>query len=89
MHFDALKILALIMIILAFFWLFSLFFLKNPFDLKNLYLPLDTKLDINAVSRLKGVLEVYKNHHHLVVKFDKAQISQKELEELMGKVIAH
>ncbi|EFS9253197.1 MFS transporter [Campylobacter upsaliensis] len=89
LHFDALKILALIMIILAFFWLFSLFFLKNPFDLKNLYLPLDTKLDISAVSKLKGVLEVYKNHHHLVVKFDKAQISQKELEELMGKVIAH
>lgn len=89
LHFEALKFLALIMIILAFFWLISLFFLKNPFDFKNLYLPLETRADLNAILQIKGVLEAYKNHHNLVVKFDKTQLSQKELERLMGNVIAH
>ncbi|TNB58504.1 MFS transporter, partial [Campylobacter helveticus] len=81
LHFDNLKILALILILLALIWFFSLLFLKNPAELKNLYLPLDTKLDLNAVSKLKGVLEVYRNSQHLVVKFDKAQVSQEDLEK--------
>ncbi|ELZ2414356.1 MFS transporter [Campylobacter jejuni] len=83
LHLDALNLLAIILVILALIWLAALFFLKNPADFKNLYLPLETPLNFNTFSENLGVVDIYKNSKNLVVKFDSKLTNKEELE---GKI---
>ncbi|MCW1335381.1 hypothetical protein OLP46_07725 [Campylobacter jejuni] len=75
--------MAIILVILALIWLVALFFLKNPADFKNLYLPLETPLSFSTFSENLGVVDIYKNSKNLVVKFDSKLINKEELE---GKI---
>ncbi|EJH8763867.1 MFS transporter, partial [Campylobacter jejuni] len=80
LHLDTLNLLAIILVILALIWLVALFFLKNPADFKNLYLPLETPLNFSTFGENLGVVDIYKNSKNLVVKFDSKLTSKEELE---------
>ncbi len=80
LHLESLNFLASILIILSLFWLFALFFLKNPFDFKNIYLSLNTSIDFSEFSKNLGVVDIYKNSKNLVIKFDSKLTNKEELE---------
>lgn len=80
LHIDKLEILVIILAILSFLWFIMLLFLKNPFDFKNLYLPLNTPINFNHFLKNSGVVDIYKNSKNLVVKFDNKLTSKEELE---------
>ncbi|MBK2000355.1 MFS transporter [Campylobacter sp. 2018MI35] len=70
LHLNQLNLLTMILIVLAIFWLVSLFFLKNPSEFKNIYLPLSTSLDLKEFGKNIGVVDIYKNSKNLIIKFD-------------------
>ncbi|MBZ7940977.1 MULTISPECIES: MFS transporter [Campylobacter] len=70
LHLNQLNLLTMILIVLAIFWLISLFFLKNPSEFKNIYLPLSTSLDLKEFGKNIGVVDIYKNSKNLIIKFD-------------------
>ncbi|TKX32231.1 MFS transporter [Campylobacter aviculae] len=78
LHLDKLNILAIVLTILAIFWLIALFFLKNPSEFKNIYLPLDTPLNFTDFSQNIGVVDIYKNSKNLIIKFD-SKITSEEI----------
>lgn len=80
LHMDKLEILAIILAVLSFLWFIMLLFLKNPFDFKNLYLPLDTPINFNDFLKNLGVVDIYKNSKNLVIKFDNKLTSKEILE---------
>lgn len=80
LHLDKLELLASVLVVLSLFWLFALFLLKNPFDFKNLYLPLDTPINFNDFLKNLGVVDIYKNSKNLVIKFDTKLTNKEELE---------
>ncbi|MCW1360474.1 MFS transporter [Campylobacter jejuni] len=86
LHLDKLNILAVILVILAVIWLVALFYLKNPFEFKNLYLPLETPLNFSEFSKNLGIVDIYKNSKNLVIKYDICLINQKELEEKLNSI---
>ncbi|KGI55727.1 MFS transporter [Campylobacter sp. MIT 97-5078] len=74
----SLSLLALVVFIV--FWFILLCFLKNPSDFKNIYLPLSQKLDTNALLKLEGIVEIYENTQHKVIKYDSKLIDEKEIQ---------
>lgn len=77
-HFSLLN-LAFILIVLSIIWFVLLLFLEHPANFKNIYLPLDTKKDLNMIKNLQGVLDVYKNSKFLVIKYNKKHTSEEEI----------
>lgn len=80
LHLDELNILTMILVILAMIWLVTLFYLKNPAEFKNLYLPLETPLNLSEFSKNIGIVDIYKNAKNLVIKFDSKLTNKEELE---------
>ena len=80
LHFEMLNLLSFILVFLSLIWLVCLLFLKNPSEFKNLYLPLQTKLNLAEFSKNLGVVDIYKNSKNLVIKFD-SKLTNKELLE--------
>lgn len=78
--------LTVVLLIIICAWFVLLCFLKSPSDFKNLYLALDTKLDTNALSSHKGIVEIYTNSTQLVVKYDSKIIDEKALKGLLRLV---
>lgn len=79
LHLNQLNLLTMILIILAIFWLVSLFFLKNPSEFKNIYLPLSTSLDLKEFGKNIGVVDIYKNSKNLIIKFDSKITNEENL----------
>lgn len=79
LHLNQLNLLTMILIVLAIFWLVSLFFLKNPSEFKNIYLPLSTSLDLKEFGKNIGVLDIYKNSKNLIIKFDSKITNEENL----------
>lgn len=75
--------LTVVLLIIICAWFVLLCFLKSPSDFKNLYLALDTKLDTNALSSHKGIVEIYTNSTQLVIKYDSKIIDEKALKGLL------
>jgi len=75
--------LCVLLILISVCWLVSLFFLKNPSDFKNFYLPLQTKLDLKEFSTNLGIVDLYKNSSNLVLKFDSKITNKENLEKLL------
>lgn len=77
------------LLVLCVFWLVLLTRLKNPSELKNLYLPLNSMLrtDLNlansSLSREKGIIEIYKNSSNLIIKYDSKLINEGNLREFL------
>ena len=78
--------LTVVLLIIICAWFVLLCFLKSPSDFKNLYLALDTKLDTNALSSHKGIVEIYTNSTQLVIKYDSKIIDEKALKGLLRLV---
>ena len=78
--------LTVVLLIIICAWFVLLCFLKSPSDFKNLYLALDTKLDTNALSSHKGIVEIYTNSTQLVIKYDSKIIDEKVLKGLLRLV---
>ncbi|MBZ7966068.1 MFS transporter [Campylobacter molothri] len=79
LHLNQLNLLTMILIVLAIFWLVSLFFLKNPSEFKNIYLPLSTSLDLKEFGKNIGVVDIYKNSKNLIIKFDSKITNEENL----------
>ncbi|MBZ7958666.1 MFS transporter [Campylobacter molothri] len=79
LHLNQLNLLTMILIVLAVFWLISLFFLKNPSEFKNIYLPLSTSLDLKEFGKNIGVVDIYKNSNNLIIKFDSKITNEESL----------
>lgn len=79
LHLNQLNLLTMILIVLAIFWLVSLFFLKNPSEFKNIYLPLNTSLDLKEFGKNIGVVDIYKNSKNLIIKFDSKITNEENL----------
>ncbi|MBZ7951049.1 MFS transporter [Campylobacter sp. LH-2024] len=79
LHLNQLNLLTMILIVLAIFWLVSLFFLKNPSEFKNIYLPLSTSLDLKEFGKNIGVIDIYKNSKNLIIKFDSKITNEENL----------
>lgn len=78
--------LTVVLLIIICAWFVLLCFLKSPSDFKNLYLALNTKLDTNALSSHKGIVEIYTNSTQLVIKYDSKIIDEKALKGLLRLV---
>ncbi|MBM0637603.1 MFS transporter [Campylobacter sp. VicNov18] len=87
LHLDALNILAIVLVVLAIFWFIALFFLKNPSEFKNLYLPLETPLNFTTFSQNLGIIDIYKNSKNLVIKFDSKLTNKEVLQNQLQKNI--
>ncbi|MBZ7964142.1 MFS transporter [Campylobacter sp. 2457A] len=79
LHLNQLNLLTIILVVLAIFWLISLFFLKNPSEFKNIYLPLNTSLDLKEFGKNIGVVDIYKNSKNLIIKFDSKITNEESL----------
>ena len=79
LHLNQLNLLTMILIVLAIFWLVSLFFLKNPSEFKNIYLPLSTSLDLKEFGKNIEVVDIYKNSKNLIIKFDSKITNEENL----------
>ncbi|MBZ7935691.1 MULTISPECIES: MFS transporter [Campylobacter] len=79
LHLNQLNLLTIILVVLAIFWLISLFFLKNPSEFKNIYLPLNTSLDLKEFGKNIGVIDIYKNSKNLIIKFDSKITNEESL----------
>lgn len=79
LHLNQLNLLTTILVVLAIFWLIGLFFLKNPSEFKNIYLPLNTSLDLKEFGKNIGVFDIYKNSKNLIIKFDSKITNEESL----------
>ena len=75
--------LTMSLVVVICLWFVLLCFLKSPSDFKNLYLPLNAKLDTAALSRLKGIVEIYSNSANLIIKYDSKSIDEKGVRALI------
>ncbi|KAA6224931.1 MULTISPECIES: MFS transporter [unclassified Campylobacter] len=81
LFFNNFDILCIILAFFSIIWLILLCFLKNPSEFKNLYLSLDTKLNLN--NQILGIVDIYKNTKYLVIKFDSKIINEISLKEML------
>lgn len=70
----------LVLVVFIALWFILLCFLKNPSEFKNIYLPLSQKLNTNELLGLKGIVEIYENTQHKVIKYDSKLIDEKEIQ---------
>ncbi len=81
-YFDLFHLIIAVFV-LSCVWFVLLCFLKSPSDFKNLYLALDTKLNTNALSSHKGIVEIYTNSQNLIIKYDSKCLDEQALRSLL------
>lgn len=75
--------IAICICIVMFIWAFIMYFLKNPRDMKNLYLDMNAidSSNINKLQEIDGVIETYinKTENLLIIKFDDKKVLEDNL----------
>lgn len=87
-HYCGILELSIIVAIICLFWLFSILFLNNPQNAKNLYLPYTQELDskLSEIAKTQGIIEAYINESekHIVIKYNTKLINDEKIHQIIN-----
>lgn len=82
---DVSVIIAVVMVL----WFILLLFLENPKFTENLYIRLNSNINVKQINAISGVIESYvnKSENLLVIKFNNKETSKEDLEKQIKQII--
>lgn len=87
-HYCGILELSIIVATICLFWLFSILFLNNPQNAKNLYLPYTQELDskLSEIAKTQGIIEAYINESekHIVIKYNTKLIDDEKIHQIIN-----